>query len=435
MHAATPPGTRNSRRGWKQSSIPHLASVCPLPSTLCFLPAAFCPRQGPAAGSRKWPSDARVRGGSWSTAGSSFAPLHTPAQNAPHSPRPARVLLVSGPASGGIRRHLEELAEYLPAYQFEPALAAPASLPLRAVLPRFGVEIGDRLRPTRDLLALGALRGAVSEWRPDLVHAHGVKAALLALLLPLPRRPPVLVTFHNLWRGGPLTHPLRRLAPRAVAVAVSAAVRDSLAAAGVRPRVVTVIPNGVALDRFPAAPPPTGGHRFTAAFVGRLTIEKGVQTLLQLVWRFQDRDDLRVLIAGDGPLRTLVEREARTFERVLEYVGEQDDILSTFHAADAVLVPSLSEGFGLAALEGMACALPVVASRVGGLPDLVSDGETGFLVPPGDGVALARAVEVLARDPALRRRMGVAGRRRVEAEFTRERMLERLAAVYRSLLT
>jgi glycosyltransferase involved in cell wall biosynthesis len=350
-----------------------------------------------------------------------------------------RVLLISGPAVGGMRRHVESLAVGLPEKGFEVAVAAPAAMQLGPLTARFGIELGDRPRPASDLSALWGLRQAVRGWRPDLVHAHGVKAALLALGSRLPGRPPVVVTFHNLWHGGPLTLPLRLVTQRAAAaVAVSEAVRERLAAHGIRPRELTVIPNGLDLTAFsaPRAPcfPPPPDRPFTFAFVGRLTEEKGVRVLLEAARRLPDAPEVRLVVAGDGPLRAAVEAEARRDGSRLEYRGHQHDVRAIYEAADAVLMPSLAEGHPLTALEAMASGLPLVASRAGGLAEIVVEGETGLLVPPGDASALADAVGALAADRDRARALGAAGRRRVELEFGVERMLVRLVGVYRGVL-
>jgi glycosyltransferase involved in cell wall biosynthesis len=363
-----------------------------------------------------------------------------------------RVLLVCGPAAGGMRRHLEALAAGLPARGYQVAVAAPAAVSVAAPVPRFGLELGDRPRPVSDLGALRALRRWVSEWQPDLVHAHGVKAALLTLAALPSGRTPVVVTFHNLWHGGPLTLPLRLLAPGAAsAIAVSSAVRDRLAAYGVRPKELVVIPNGLDLSAFLPAPPHPREQPFTAAFLGRLTEEKGVRVLLEAARRCSDPTDptdrssrtsntehplpdVRFLVAGDGPLRGEVEVEASRPGSRLEYLGHQEDVWPIYHQADAVLMPSLAEGHPMTALEAMACSLPLAASRAGGLPEIVVEGETGVLVPPGDAGALVEAVAALAADRERAGAMGAAGRRRVEAEFTLERMLEGTVDVYRRVL-
>lgn len=339
-----------------------------------------------------------------------------------------RVLLVSGPVAGGIRRHLESLARGLPPLGWEPALAAPASVPLGVPLPRFPVELGDRPRPAADMRALPALRRAAAEWRPDVIHAQGVKAALLCLLAFPGGAPPAVISFQNLWHGGPLTVPLRLLAGRAAAtVAITGAVRDSLASHGIPLRGLHVIPNGIDPTRFSPAPARDEGP-FTVAFLGRLTEEKGVPMLLEMARLLDPEAGIRLLVAGDGPLRGLVEQAAR--EGLLTYLGQQEDAARVYHAADAVVMPSLSEGQGLTAVEAMACGLPVVASRVGGLAEVVLDSETGLLVPPGDAGAAAAAVRRLAAAAGLRAVMGTAGRRRVLEHFTEDVMLRRLTAVY-----
>jgi glycosyltransferase involved in cell wall biosynthesis len=358
--------------------------------------------------------------------------------------RARRILMVSGPAAGGLQRHLQALAAGLPAWSLEIAVAAPAAVNMGECAARYWLDLGDRPRPLSDLGTLRVLGRVVRQWRPDLVHAHGVKAALLSLGGLPSGRPPVVATFHNLWHGGPLTLPLRLLIRRAAAgVAVSEAVRSRLAAWGIRPRNLEVIPNGLDIRAFSPVPAPPPGRPFTAAFLGRLTEEKGVPILLaaarHLASELSPSDypstRIRVVVAGDGPLRAVVESEAKREGAVLQYLGYREDVLAIYYAADVVLMPSLAEGHPMTALEAMACGLPVVASHVGGLPEIVVEGETGLLVRPGDAAALAEAITRLAADPGRARALGTAGRQRVEREFTVDRMLERLVAVYEKVLS
>lgn len=335
-----------------------------------------------------------------------------------------RILLVSGPAAGGMRRHLERLVEGLPAHGWEAVLAAPAAV---GPAVRWPLSLGESPRPPRDVRAALALRAAVRACEPTLVHAHGAKAALLALLA-LPGRP-VVVTLHNLAAGGWVRSLLHALLPRARAViAVSEAVRGCYG--GRVAERMSVIPNGVDLSALSPALHPPPGTAFTVAFLGRLTVEKGVETLLAALPRLPE--GMRVLAAGEGPLRPLVERAAAAWPDRLRYLGEAADVRSLYHAAHAVVIPSLREGQSLVALEAMACGLPVVASRAGGLPELVRHGETGLLVPPGDPATLAAALAELAGDPERCRRLGAAGRGQA-AGCTVERMLERTAALYRDV--
>jgi glycosyltransferase involved in cell wall biosynthesis len=128
---------------------------------------------------------------------------------------------------------------------------------------------------------------------------------------------------------------------------------------------------------------------------------------------------IRLLIAGDGPERPrLVSEIARLgLDGAVELLGTRGDVHELLAAADVFVLSSESEGMPMSVLEAMAAGLPVVASAVGGVPEVVRDGETGALVPPRDPVALAEAIRLLVADPALRQRFGDAGRRRVEREF------------------
>jgi glycosyltransferase involved in cell wall biosynthesis len=346
-----------------------------------------------------------------------------------------RVLQVSGPAAGGMRRHVIGLTEGLPAYGWEVATAAPEGVRTSAAGVGFQLALGDRPRPASDLRAIRSLREVIRDWAPVLVHAHGVKAALVTLLARPAAGPPVVVTFHNLWPGGALTLPLRLLAPRAAAaIAVSEAVRERLAAHSVHLRRLEVIPNGIDLRSYAPAASLSTDRPFTVAFLGRLTEEKGIPVLLEAARRLPDAVELRLVIAGDGPLRTAVEAEVLRPGSRVWFLGYQEQVLSVYQAADVVVMPSLAEGHPMAALEAMACGLPVVASRVGGLQEIVIDGETGMLTPPGDAASLGAALAALAADRERGLALGAAGRRRVEAHFTRERMLARLHSVYASVL-
>ena len=160
----------------------------------------------------------------------------------------------------------------------------------------------------------------------------------------------------------------------------------------------------------------------TIGAVSRLSPEKGFEYLLRAVAMLRDRGvELDVVLAGDGPSRPALERLADELglrDRV-EFLGEvaHDDVPAMLQRLDIFAMPSTWEGFGVSALEASAMELPVVASDIHGIPDVVLDGETGLLVPPADVGALADAIGRLAGDAALRRAMGVAGRAYVEREY------------------
>lgn len=341
---------------------------------------------------------------------------------------------MTGPAAGGLKRHVERLVACLPCQDLEIAVATPTGGATGDVQ-WFPFELGDRPRPGADLGALRQLRQAAATWRPDLIHAHGVKAALVSLLAFPFARPPVIVTYHNRWLGGPLTVPLRSLAPRARAsIAVSEAVRQSLTDFDVRPSKLQVIRNGIDPDAWSPVCRSTVERLFTFLFLGRLTEEKGVPLLLEVARALEGRTDLQITMAGEGPLQAAVAEAAGRAGSVLTFLGRQEDVLSLYQSADAVLMPSLSEGLPMTALEGMACGLPILASSVGGIPELVMDGVTGTLLTERDPAIWVCSLHDLASSPMRAAALGQAGRKRIEEEFSEAVMLQQLIGVYRGAL-
>jgi len=145
---------------------------------------------------------------------------------------------------------------------------------------------------------------------------------------------------------------------------------------------------------------------------------------------------LRLEIAGTGPQREDLEREAGRLGLTsgVRFLGWQRDLGPIFRSWDIFAMPTLEEGFGMAGLEAMAEGLPVVATSVGGLPEVVEDGQTGYLVPPSDVTALSGRLRLLILDPKRRQAMGAAGRERARNHFSVDRMVGEIAAIYDSLV-
>jgi glycosyltransferase involved in cell wall biosynthesis len=243
----------------------------------------------------------------------------------------------------------------------------------------------------------------------DVVHAHWLPSGLAAAFTGRPFVVQLWGTDVVLAQRAPWAARwvLRRAGP---AVCASRELADAARRLGAHE--VRVIPNGVDVPAEPGEPddPP---H---VLYAGRLSAEKGVRELVAAA------RGLPLVVAGDGPLRAEV-------PGALGMVPH-DELLRMYGRAAVVVCPSRREGFGVACLEAMAAGRPVVASAVGGLRDLVVDGETGLLVPPGDVSALRAALERLLGDAELRARLGRAARDRVLAEFTWQRYTDEVRRAY-----
>jgi glycosyltransferase involved in cell wall biosynthesis len=247
----------------------------------------------------------------------------------------------------------------------------------------------------------------------DLLHAHWLPSGWVAARTGKPYIVQVWGTDVELARRAPrLARGVLRRAR--LVIAASTALAESARALGAQD--VRVIPSGVdlPLEVGEEASPPE------VLYAGRLSPEKGVEELVAAA------DGLKLVVAGDGPLRT----------RVPDALGfvPHGELQGLYARAAVVACPSRREGFGVACLEAMAHGRPVVATDVGGLRDLVVDGETGLVVPPRDPAALRAALDRLLADPALRRRLGSAGRRRAQERFSWDVVTEATVAAYRMAL-
>ena len=316
------------------------------------------------------------------------------------------------------------------------------------------------ISPIRDVLAVQRLAALIRRERPDILHTHTAKAGAvgrMAALLAGDARPPIVVhTFHgHVLRGyfGPVRTLAFRLLERLLArtttalVAVSPEVRDDLVALGVAPRErFTVVRLGIELqDRVADLDGREetrrvlgiGPDRFTVGWIGRMTGVKRTGDVLLAFKQLRDRGvDATLCLVGDGPEREQVERRAHELGimRSTLFLGYQEDVAPFYAAFDAMILPSGNEGTPVSAIESLAAGRPVVATRVGGVPDVVRDAEDGFLVDLGAVDQLADALARLEADPELRARMGEAGRSRVLPRYAVERLVDDVDRLYRSLL-
>jgi glycosyltransferase involved in cell wall biosynthesis len=296
-----------------------------------------------------------------------------------------------------------------------------------------------RLRTTIDPVVFARLARAVRRLRPDVLHTHLVHADFHGLPAGRLTSVPLLVsTKHgfNPFRGGKAFAAADRAVARLadVHVAISTGLARYLAEReGFDEKSFEIVHYGIA----PGQPPPAPPRAPRLAVVGRLIPIKGHVVLLDALVRVRrEVPEVTLELAGDGPL----EQELRaTVERLglagcVTFLGRVAPPTPVYERAEILVVPSLGEGFGMVALEAMERGRAVVASDVGGLPEIVEAGVTGLVVPPRDAPALADAILELARDPARAAAFGAAGRERALSAFSQDRCTERIEQLYRTAL-
>jgi len=365
---------------------------------------------------------------------------------------PARIAIVitRSDAIGGSQIHVRDLAVALKADGHEVRVIVGGHGPFVAMLRAEGLavvslsQLRGPIAPWADLRAVGQLRAALRAFGPDLVALHTAKAGLLGRLAALGQGAPVVFNPHG-WSFvegvAPARAALFRTLERLAApladriVTVSEFSRRLALDAGVgTPETIRCVPNGVPdLPAWAHAAPDLGPPTLIA--VARLEAPKDPLLLLHALATLRDRSWTLEWI-GDGPLLAPAARLARRqgLAARCRFVGARDDVPQRLAAAALLVLPTRHEALPLCVLEAMRAGLPVVASRVGGVPEAVVHGQTGRLVPPRDPAALARALAELLDDPAARRAAGEAGRRRYLSRFSFARQYAATLHVYRELL-
>jgi glycosyltransferase involved in cell wall biosynthesis len=308
---------------------------------------------------------------------------------------------------------------------------------------------------TFDLSALLRLASVVKARGVGLIHTHDNKSHFLGRIVGYRLNVPVISTFHGQTKFGlelnvfkrTLYHWLVRKTDGLVThfIAVSSELRQELVRRGIDPDRISLIPNGIDADQFlTSASGSTSRVRegipadaYVIGVVGRLSGEKGHRHFLEAVAPLcHKRPDLRCLVVGDGPLRAALEADAARLQirDQVVFAGFRRDIAGMYALMDVVVLPSLGEGLPVTLLEAMAMGRPMVATRVGGVPDVIDDAHDGLIVPPADPDSLRAALERILKDPTFAERLGRAAAAKVRARFGADLLAHRTAEVYRSIL-
>jgi glycosyltransferase involved in cell wall biosynthesis len=365
-------------------------------------------------------------------------------------PTPDRVrvveILATG-TNGGAQEHLFSLMTRLDPSRYDASVVALSGGSAVRKLERHGFPVTIIDDPD-DASAVRALTAHLALVRPDVIHTHMYRAdvvgtkAVLALQAAGHRRPYVVSTVHSSRvRSAEDRELLRQLTPHMdQLIAVSRSIVRKIAAEERIGAPVRLIYNGVDLQRFEdQAPAPireeygmeSGSH--IVGVVARLEPEKGHQTLIE-AWPqvLRSCPDAYLLIVGEGSRRDFLEQWAaahRVAHRVI-FTGRRDDVPAVTAALDVAVLPSWREAQGLSILEAMARSRPVVASDVGGIPEMIEDGVTGLLVEHDNPVALAAAIVRLLLDPAEAERIARAGHDLVHGRFCVELMVKAIEEIY-----
>jgi glycosyltransferase involved in cell wall biosynthesis len=321
-------------------------------------------------------------------------------------------------------------------------------------------ELQREVSLLHDARSVRHMTALIRRQRPHILHTHTAKAGAIAraaALLAGSARPPIVVhTFHgHVLKGyfGPAQTALFRQVERSLArssdvlVAVSPEVRDELVEQRIAPlSKFSVIRLGIPLEDRLQDPSADLDFRrlygistsaFVIGWVGRMTGVKDTGSVLEIVRATRERGvDAVVCMVGDGPDRERLEQLAHDLGIVRSsyFVGYQSDVAGYYRLFDAFVLPSVNEGTPVSAIEALASGTPVVANRVGGVPDVVTDGVDGFLVEPGDVESAADRLAELASDPELRARLGESGRREMFERYSVSRLVDDVDRLYRALL-
>ncbi len=344
---------------------------------------------------------------------------------------------------GGGEQQLLYLAEGLKRRGHHYTILCQPKTPLARRSREIGLKtIELKMRGEWDLWAALRIARLLQRRRYNLLHLHTSHAHTLSLLAGIggwkgKRIVSRRVAFHL--RKGPINK-LKYRYP--TYICVSQAIRDILISEGVDPEKINVVYSGTDLSRFKDGQPAeirkdlglTGAK--IIGNIGHMADHKGQRDLIEAAPQiFRVFPDAAILLIGEGELRRHLERLAEELEvksRII-FMGFRSDIPSLLRSMDIFVYPSLLEGLGTSLLDAMAAEVPVVATTTGGIPEVVSNGVNGILVPPRNPQALAKAVVTILQNNELAKKLGQAGRETVEKRFTVDRMVEGTLEVYRKV--
>lgn len=370
-----------------------------------------------------------------------------------------KILHIIRPAAGGMKNHLIDLVRFTDRKQYQVEVACPHGHNLREELNALGVRVlpiplKGSISPLSDWQTVFIIARHLKKNQVDILHAHSSKGALVGRLAALIARTPVVVfTAHNsifYEHWSPLKLKTMATVEKMLAsgtqriIAVSKALKEEIFKyEGIPESKISIVYNGVDLNKVHLdgdklrvcknmGIPPLGQ---LVGVVARLAPQKGVTYFLKAAALLKNHQ-VNFVVIGDGPLRQHLEQEAISLglENRVFFTGYRSDINKIMPVLDVLVLPSVTEGLPLIILEAMAARRPVVATKVGGVPEVITHGQTGLLVEAKDSHALADAIEQLISNKDMALYIGNSARKLVEQKFTLQQMADTTMNIYQELI-
>ena len=361
-----------------------------------------------------------------------------------------KIVYLVRPADGGIRTHLLTLLVGLDRIKYDPVVICTPDTPLAEDVAAMGItviplSISDGLNPFQDMMAALRLRTILRKVKPAILHIHSAKAGLVGRLAVMSkRRPKVVVTMHSYVfdeRMGPGQRNLYAKIERYFSkftdryIAVSQALKDEMVTEmGLDADMISVIYNGVEFQNVKKTPHPD----IRIGIVSRLAPQKGIEYLIRAAALvLSSRQDVVFQIVGDGPERPTLGslRDSLGIREAVYFLGARKDVPELLSTFDLYVQTSTSEAFGFSILEALSQEIPVVATRVGGVPEIIDDERTGLLAETRNPRDIADKILLMLSDLSRATEMAQAGSADVRERFTFARMVQATQELYADLLT
>lgn len=355
-----------------------------------------------------------------------------------------KILYLTRPMQGGMRKHLYLLLEKIDRSKFYPILVCDEKSCEEFRVEKVPLPMKEKILAKEDFLILRKIIEIVKKEKISLIHCQGYKTAFLGMIVRIFLKLPVIITIHNyLFYGNKTSRRLYEKIFKFIAryfskiITVSKDLERYLKSIGVEPQKINTIYNGIELSYNQIKESKIEKNYKVVGAISRFVPQKGIIYLIKAApIVIKEIKNVKFLIIGEGPeyenmIKCIKELNIKDFVEILPYQENISDFLDTL---DLLVVPSLSEGAGMVILEAMANKLAVVATRVGGIPELVKDKETGILIEPGNVKELSSAIIRLLKEENKVREMGEFGRKIVEEKFDIKLMVKEAEKLYESVI-